>query len=242
MRQELRTCSIALALIATVACSPQNPEAPSSAAAKTAEPTAPVASNIPAGAYVLDKAHASLIFRVNHLGFSNYTARFKHFDAQLQFDPANLAASSVNATIDVRSLETDFPDPAKLDFNATLQGEQWLSAAQFPEITYRSTAVEVTGPKTMRITRDFTLRGITKPLTLDAKFNGGYAGHPMDPQARIGFSATGSLKRSDFGISYGIPEPGSTMGVSDAVEVVIETEFSGPPLPGVANQQPPEHT
>src|SRR4051812_30450072 len=77
---------------------------------------APAAAKVPAGAYTLDQAHASLIFRVSHLGFSNYTARFKRFDAQLQFDPANLAASRVNVTIDARSIETDFPDPAKLDF------------------------------------------------------------------------------------------------------------------------------
>lgn len=186
--------------------------------------------NVPVGAYTLDKAHATLLFRVDHLGFSMYTARFKHFDAQLQFDPANLAASSVAATVEVRSLETDFPDPAQVDFNAELVGDAWLNAAQFPTITFRSTAVEVTAPNTVRITGDFSLHGVTKPLTLDATFNGGYAGHPMDPHARIGFSARGKLNRSDFGIGAGIPAPGTKMGVSDAVDVIIEAEFNGPPL------------
>jgi len=65
---------------------------------------------------------------------------------------------------------------------------------------------------------DFTLHGATRPLTLDISFNGGYAGHPMDPNARIGFSDRGKLKRSDFGVSFGIPEPGSQMGVGDDVE------------------------
>jgi len=65
---------------------------------------------------------------------------------------------------------------------------------------------------------------------LDAKYNGGYAGHPYDPNARIGFSAQGSFKRSDFGVSYGIPEAGTTFGVGDEVDVILETEFSGPPL------------
>jgi polyisoprenoid-binding protein YceI len=105
-----------------------------------------------------------------------------------------------------------------------------LNAQQFPQMTFRSTAVEVTAPNTMRITGDFTLHGVTRPVTLDATFNGGYAGHPMDPNARIGFSAHGSLNRSDFGIAAGIPEPGTKMGVSDAVEIIIEAEFSGPPL------------
>jgi len=65
---------------------------------------------------------------------------------------------------------------------------------------------------------------------LNATLNGGYAGHPMDPRARIGFSAKGVLKRSDFGVAYGIPEPGSNMGVGDNVDVIIEAEFNGPPL------------
>ena len=82
----------------------------------------------------------------------------------------------------------------------------------------------------MRINGELTLRGVTRPMVLDARFNGGYRGHPMDPNARIGFSATGVLKRSEFGITYGIPAPGTTMGVSDEVKVIVETEFSGPPL------------
>ena len=65
---------------------------------------------------------------------------------------------------------------------------------------------------------------------LDASYNGGYAGHPMDPNARIGFSARGKFQRSDFGVSIGIPEPGTNMGVGDEVEVVLESEFNGPAL------------
>lgn len=232
--------SLTIILLAVLAaCSPKQEEAGTATPApEQAAPTASVmpatTADVPAGDYTLDKSHASLIFRVDHLGFSNYTARFKRFDAQLKFDPADLAASSVSVTIDPKSLETDFPDVATLDFNAELYGDKWLDAAHYPEIAFRSTDVTVTGPNTMRITGDFSMHGVTQPVTLDAKFNGGYAGHPMDPHARIGFSATGQLKRSDFGISYGIPAPGTTMGVSDAVDVSIETEFSGPPLAGAA--------
>jgi polyisoprenoid-binding protein YceI len=196
-----------------------------------AGPVLPAATaNVPAGAYTLDRAHASLIFRVNHLGFSNYTARFKRFDANLQFDPANLAASKVVASVDVDSLETDFPDPAKLDFNAKLKGSGWLDVARFPRMEFESRQIDVTGVNTLRIHGDLTLHGVTRPIVLEATFNGGYAGHPMDPNARIGFSAQGTLKRSEFGIAYGIPAPGTTMGVSDDVNVVIEAEFTGPPL------------
>ncbi len=171
-----------------------------------------------------------MIFRVNHLGFSNYTARFKRFDAKLQFDPKNLAASKVVATVDADSLETDYPDPVKLDFNAQLKGDEWLEVAKFPKMEFASRQVVVTGDNTVRINGDLTLHGVTRPIVLEARFNGGYAGHPLDPNARVGFSAHGTLKRSEFGISYGIPAPGTTMGVSDEVNVVIEAEFTGPPL------------
>jgi polyisoprenoid-binding protein YceI len=203
-------------------------------------PFAPIASTqdappastapVPAGAYTLDKSHATLIFKVNHLGFSKYTARFKRFDAQLQFDPENLAASQLTATVDARSIETDFPDPAKLDFNAQLQDKDWLDTANHPEMKYVSRRIEITGDNRMRIHGELTLRGVTKPVMLEATYNGGYAGHPMDPHARVGFSAQGVLNRSDFGISYGLPAPGTTMGVGDEVSLILELEFSGPPL------------
>jgi polyisoprenoid-binding protein YceI len=109
-----------------------------------------------------------------------------------------------------------------------------LNTAEYPQITFRSTRLESTGPNSVRMTGDLTLRGVTKPVVLETTFNGGYSGHHMDPRARIGFSARGTLERSAFGLSFGIPEPGSNMGVSDAVEVIIEAEFSGPPLANAA--------
>ena len=214
------------ALLAMSACAPKPasqadkpPAAPAAAAAKPVD--------VPTGAYTLDKSHASLVFKVSHLGFSNYTAAFADFDAKLTFDPANPGAATLEATIDPRSLSLPAP-PA--GFKDELIGPQWLNAPQYPAITFKSTKVEVTGANTAKVTGDFTLHGVTKPVVLEAVFNGGYAGHPMDPQARIGFSAKGTFKRSDFGIAYGVPAPGTTMGVGDAVAVEIETEFSGPPL------------
>jgi polyisoprenoid-binding protein YceI len=189
---------------------------------------------VPAGAYRLDPAHASLIFKVDHLGFSSYTARFTRIDASLAFDPASPEVSQLTASADTSSLETDYPFPETLDFNAQLTGPEWLDAAAFPEMTYRSTAVTVTGENTARIDGELTLHGVTRPVALEATYNGGYAGHPFDPQARIGFSATGVLLRSEFGVAYGVPTPGSTLGVGDAVEIIIEAEFNGPPLPDAA--------
>jgi polyisoprenoid-binding protein YceI len=198
----------------------------SSDAAEEAVPAASTAP-IPAGAYKLDKAHASLLFRVDHLGFSNYTGRFSKFDAQLQYDPAKPESSSVTVTVDPASLQVENPPEG---FVATLIGEQWLDAAKFPQMTFKSKQVTRAGKDELRIDGEMTMHGVSQPVTLMAKFNGGYAGHPFDPNARIGFSAKGSLERSAFGIAYGIPAPGTTMGVSDAVEVIVEAEFTGPPL------------
>ena len=218
-------------IAATLAgCAPKQ-AAPATVDAPAASEAPPASTaDVPAGSYTLDKAHASLIFRVDHLGFSHFTARFRRFDAQLQFDPKNLAGAILTATVDADTLETDYPDPATLDFNAQLRGPEWLDTAKYPQMTFKTTSVEPTGSNAMHITGELTLHGMTHPVSLDAKFNGGYAGHPMDPHARIGFSAHGWLNRSDFGISYGIPAPGTTMGVSDRVDIAIECEFSGPPL------------
>jgi polyisoprenoid-binding protein YceI len=199
----------------------------STAATRETAPIAAAQIDVPAGGYTLDKAHASLIFRVDHLGFSKYTGRFATFDAKLVFDPRNPTASSVTATIDPNSLQVENPPAGFLD---SLRGPEWLNTVRFPQLTFHSKRVELTGRRSARIVGELNLHGVTQPVTLDATFNGGYAGHPMDPHARIGFSAKGAFNRSAFGIAFGIPAPGTTMGVGDKVEVVIEAEFNGPAL------------
>jgi polyisoprenoid-binding protein YceI len=196
-------------------------------AAVPAGPITPVATDAPSGDYKIDKAHTSVVFRVNHIGFSNYTAQFGSVDGTLKLDVKDPSKSSLEASVDTGSLTLVAPPAGFLD---KLLDEKWLGAAAFPKITFRSTKVELTGANTARISGDLTLRGATQPITLDATFNGGYAGHPYDPQARIGFSLRGSLKRSAFGVSEGLPPPGSSMGVGDDVTIEIETELNGPPV------------
>lgn len=211
----------AAAIAALVACSPP---APSSTTSATASVT-PTATEATAGGYTLDKSHSSIITRVSHLGFSQFTGRFARWDAQLQLDPAHPEQAQLNVTIDPASFESDNPPAGFLDL---LHGREFFDVRQFPQMSFRSTAIALTGPNTARITGDLTLHGVTRPVTLDATFNGGYAGNQMDPQARVGFSARGTLKRSDFGMGFGVPAPGSNMGVGDEVEFIIETEFNGP--------------
>lgn len=196
------------------------------AGAATAQGAAPAAQP-PPGQYFMDKAHTSVVFRVNHLGFSHYTARFSRVDGTLQFDPEHPAAMRVEATIDPASLELNAP-PA--GFHDQLMGAGWFDAVKFPQITFRSTQVELTGPHQARVTGALTLHGVTAPVVLDVTYNGGWPPNNFDPSgARIGFSAHGGLKRSAFGMGAGIPAPGSSLGVSDDVDVAIETEFSSKP-------------
>lgn len=220
--------SAAAAMLA--ACSPKGaePAKSDSAAIPTAGPETPVATKAPAGAYSLDIQHTSLNFRVNHLGFSHYTARFTDMKGQLQFDPIKPETSTLSVQIDPASIQTNNPDKA-LDFDKELRGANFLDTARYPTMTYVSTKVELTGPDTADITGDLNFRGVTKPVVLHAKFNGGAPAGAVDPQnARIGFSATGTLKRSEFGMGYGVPAPGTTLGVGDDVEIIIETEFMQP--------------
>jgi polyisoprenoid-binding protein YceI len=182
----------------------------------------------PAGVYHLDKSHASLLLRVSHMGFSTYTTRFSRFDATLTFDPSNISASTLETTIDAASLEMDAAPKMCTDI---VRGPQFLDTKKFPQIVYRSESIHMTGAKTFEIQGTLNLHGVTHPLVLTGTYNGGYPGLPnMDPHARIGFSAHGSFKRSDFGMGYAIPAPGTTMGVGDLIDVSIEAEFSGPPL------------
>jgi polyisoprenoid-binding protein YceI len=186
--------------------------------------TAPPPPGPPAGVYVMDKAHTSVIFRVSHLGFSRYTARFASVDGKLTFDPAAPATMAVEATIDPQSLELNAP-PA--GFHDQLMGKSFFDAGVFKAITFRSTKVELTGKTTAKVTGDFTLHGVTKPVTLEVTYNGGYPPNAMDPGgARVGFSAHGTIKRSAFGMGFGVPAAGSNMGVGDDVDLAIETEFS----------------
>lgn len=185
----------------------------------------------PAGTYTTDPAHNRLWFIVDHLGFSRYMALFTRVDATLQFDPDHPQAMSVTATVDVGSLETHNP-ATDYNFNEIVSGADLLNAPAHPEARFVSTGVELTGAHTAKVTGDLTLNGVTKPVTFAARYNGGWGHMPMDPMgARAGFSLETTIKRSDFGIDLGLPEPGSTMGVGDAVQIFVETEMTNPDAP-----------
>ncbi len=166
-----------------------------------------------AGAYALDPAHASLVFKVDHLGFSAYIGRFERFDATLDFDADRPETARVEAAIDIASL-----DVANDDFAATLLGAGWFDRGQYPQAVFRSTAIERTGEATGRMLGDLTLKGVTAPVALDVTFNGG-AQELLRGGYVVGFSARGEFSRKAFGVDRfdGL--------VGDTVRIEIEAEF-----------------
>ena len=166
------------------------------------------------GAYELDPDHAALIFRVDHLGFSEFIGRFERFDAGLDFDPEKPQAARINAVIDMTSL-----DVGNDEFAETLKGAQWFDAPRFPEARFISTAIEITGENAGTMTGDLTLRGETAPVTLSVTFNGGARDRLRRGAYVVGFSATGAFDRNAFGVDRfsGV--------VGDQVSIEIEAEF-----------------
>lgn len=180
-------------------------------------------SDMPDGVYQLDETHASLTWKVSHLGLSDYTARFTKFDATIDFNPTSPMQSVVNASVDPMSIETDYPYPEKKDFDEELAtGSNWFNAGEFPTISYTSTKIIKTGENTGKMHGDLTFLGVTKPLVLDVTFNKAMEKQPFSGRPMLGFSATGTLQRSKWGMDNLVPN------IGDTVELLIEAEFGLP--------------
>ncbi|MEO1292871.1 MAG: YceI family protein [Pseudomonadota bacterium] len=193
------------------------------AAVATLPLAAPVAFaqdvTVPSGAYKLDPTHASITWKVSHMGLSSYTARFTQFDIQLNLDTENPTASTVSATIDPTSVRTDFP--GQKDFDGEISGsDKLLNAGSHPQITFASKSVTMTGDNTAEIVGDLTMLGVTQEVTLSAVLNGALPEHPFAKVPAVGFSATGTLDRTAFGMDFLAPQV-----VGPEVQVAIEAEF-----------------
>lgn len=185
--------------------------------------SAQLATDVPAGTFKIDPTHASVTWKVMHMGLANYTARFAKVDGTLTFDPAKPETSKLTASIDPMSIKTDFPFVEKENFDKKLATDaQWFNAEFFDKITFVSTGVAMTGAKTADVTGDLAFLGVTKPVVLKVTFNGGMKAHPMTKKPAIGFSATGTVKRSEFGMAGGLPF------VGDDVALLIEAEMLAP--------------
>lgn len=171
----------------------------------------------PAGVYVTDPAHTSVLWSLDHLGLSQWTARFTEVKARLDWKPEDPAASTLVVEIDPASVRTDFPWPEETDFDGMIgQGEDFLAGET---IVFASNRIELTGPETGRVHGMLTMRGETRPAALDVTFNGSVADHPFTHEAKVGFSATTQIARSDWGMEVLIP------AISDTVTLTIETQM-----------------
>lgn len=182
-----------------------------------AEPADPAPRPAPAGIYFADPAHTSVSWSVNHGGLSQWTARFVGAQAVLDWRPDTPERSTLRVRVEPRSVRTDYPWPEKTDFDVVLaKGEDFFADRL---ITFASTRVEVTGARTGRVHGDLTLRGETRPAVFDVVFNGSTAEHPASGAPKVGFSAIGTIRRSDWGMVTLLP------AISDAVRIQIEAEL-----------------
>lgn len=162
--------------------------------------------------YKIDPTHTATVFTWNHLGFSTPSANFTDIQGNIQVDNDHPEKSSVSVIIPVKSINTNV---AILD--TKLQAAEWFDAAKYPNISFKSTKVETSDKKNFKILGNLTVKGITKPVVLTAVLNN-QAEHPMLKVPAIGFNATTTIKRSDFGIADYVP------AVSDTIDIQITTE------------------
>ncbi|MDR5761619.1 YceI family protein [Caballeronia sp. LZ035] len=173
-------------------------------------------SSVPPGHYQLDAHHWNVSFDVDHLHYSRFVIRFDKATAQLDWNADGLSASSVRATINASSVNTNVPLLDRM-----LKGPDMFDVERYPEIVFVSTGFQRTGDDKGTLTGDLTIRGTTRPVSLNVSFNG----HAVDPLTKLetlGFSADGHFNRSQFGLTTWYP------AVGDDVHVAIQAEFSKP--------------
>jgi polyisoprenoid-binding protein YceI len=175
-----------------------------------------VPAEVQAGDYKLDPAHGKITWSVDHLGFSTYTGQFVNVQAELKLDPANPSASSLTATIPLTEVASNSDG-----LNKHLQTADFFDTANHPVATFRSTRIEVDADDADEATvyGELTLRGVTRPVVMEVDFN--QAG-PTRGGYKAGFDGEATIKRSEFGITFGLPALG------DEVKLHIEGEFVKP--------------
>jgi len=170
--------------------------------------------------YKLDPTHTNVIASWSHFGYSNPSANFSGVEGTLVYDAANVSKSSVHVTLPLSGLNS-FSDK----FNAHLNSGDFFESAKFPAATFKSTKVEAAGAGKLKVTGNLSIKGVSKPVVLDVTLN--KRDEVKDGKGKIGFDATTTLKRSDFGLGMAAPM------VSDAVSLRITTE-AGVPKPAAA--------
>ena len=162
--------------------------------------------------YTLDPTHTTVLAQWNHFGFSNPSANFSHVEGTLVYDAANVGKSSVEVTLPLSGLEG-----FSAKFDEHLRSADFFDAAKFPQATFKSTKVEAAGEGKLKVTGNLTIKDVTRPVVLDVTLNKA-AEHPMKKVPAIGFDATATVSRTEFGVGKFVP------AVSDEVSLRITTE------------------
>ena len=162
--------------------------------------------------YTLDPGHTMVLFSWNHFGYSNPTADLGGVQGTLVYDPAAPTKATVDVTLPLSALDTHVP---ALDEH--LKKPDFFDAEKYPTVTFKSTKVAAAGKDKLKVTGDLTVHGVTKPVTLDVTVNK-VGDHPMLKAPAVGFNATATIKRSDFGVGAYVP------AVSDEIKISITTE------------------
>ena len=166
--------------------------------------------------YKLDPTHTNVIAQWSHFGFSNPFANFGNVEGTLVYDADNVGASSVQVTLPLSGLEAFTPK-----FNEHLRSADFFDAATFPNATFKSTRVEAAGAGKLKVSGELTIKDKTHPVVLDVSLNKA-AVHPMSKAPTIGFDATTTISRSQFGVGAYVPN------VGDTVTLRITTEAQAP--------------
>lgn len=162
--------------------------------------------------YTIDPAHTRVLFFVDHLGLTRQPGFFNNIQGRIDFHFQNVASSTVDVSIDATSLTMGH---AVLD--RKLQGKEYFNTAQFPVITFKSTAIHKNDVNTGVMKGELSLRGVVRPVTLDVVFNGRKWNRYSNAEF-AGFTATGTLRRSDFGMRSMLPD------IGDVVRIQIQVE------------------
>lgn len=168
----------------------------------------------PKGPYALDPQHTQVLFEIKHMGISTSYGRIGTITGSLDFDQSAPEKGALNVQIDMHAIDTH------VDEVDNALKESVFQVGKFPTATFTATKIVKTGENTGAVTGNLSLVGVTKPVTLNVVFNGGHGtGEPLQPY-RIGFDATATVKRSDFGLTHMI----WSGFVSDDVQLLIEAE------------------
>ena len=162
--------------------------------------------------YEFDTAHTQIFFSASHAGFTTSTGAFVDFDGSFNFDEKDVSQSKVEVTI-----QTDSIDLNDATWNDHMMGKKWFDVESYPTMVFKSTSVKKTSDKTMDVLGDFTLKGVTKPVTLKVTFNKAGA---LFGKEKIGFSAATTIDRTEFGMTANASAVGTMIPIRIEVEGV----------------------